>query len=400
MARRPMASTRLNAANLATLGASRLADLLAEASAGDANLKRRLRLELAAEAGPDRLATEIDRRVAALAAARTRVSWRKRGELIRDLEAHHRMIVERLAPADARAGFASLLAWFDLFRGLSGRVKDPRGELMSAFEAAAPDLWVLADAAISEDLHTLDALAEAVSRHPQDYARWTGVAGEALTPALARGLLNALPAAALSARPMRGAVRRLADRAGDLDLWLSLATPEEKGSPDFAADAARRLLTAGRVGEARAALEAALQPSPSNRRWTFGRGAGAGRPVLTPSWELASIDVLEAEGCEPEAQDLRWAMFERDLSPQPLRDYLSRLPDFDDVEALDRALAHAAAADDFGAAVGFLMDWPAYREASALILERRREAQRPWPRKAEWAARLLQRYPEAAEALS
>ena len=70
-----------------------------------------------------------------------------------------------------------------------------------------------------------------------------------------------------------------------------------------------------------------------------------------------------------------------------------------DVEALDRAFAQAAASDDFGAALGFLMDWPAHREAAAMVLERRREAQRPWPRKAEWAARLLQRYPEAAEAL-
>jgi hypothetical protein len=399
MARRPTAPTRLNAANLAMLGAPRLAELLAEASVGDANLKRRLRLELAAEAGPDRLAMEIDKRIAALATARVRVSWRKRGELIRDLEAHRRMIVGRLAPADARAAFASLLAWFDLFRGLTARVQGPRGELVFAFEDAAPDLWTLADAAAGEDPAALDALAEAVGRHPQDYARWIGAADEALTPDFARRLLDALPAAVRSARPARGAIRRLADRAGDLDLWLSLATPEEKGAPDFAAGAARRLLAAGRIGEARAALETALRPSPSNRRWTFGRSPAAGRPALTPAWELASIDVLEAEGNRQEAQDLRWAMFERDLSPQPLRDYIARLPDFDDVEALDRAFAHAAASDDFGAALGFLMDWPAHREAAALVLERRREAQRPWPRKAEWAARLLQRYPEAEEAL-
>ena len=398
MAQRPKAPARLNAANLTALGASRLAELLTEASTGDANLKRRLRLELAAEAGPDRLAAEIDKRIGALATARVRVSWRKRGELIRDLETHRRMIVDRLAPADARAAFASLLAWFDLFAGLSVRVKDPRGELIFAFEDAAPDLWTLAAAAV-ENPAALDALAEAVGRRPQDYARWIGAAGDALTPDLARRLLDALPVAVRSARPARGAMRRLADRAGDLDLWLSLATPEEKGSPDFAAGAARRLLADGRVAEARAALEAALQPAPANRRWTFGRNPAAGRPTLTPAWELASIDVLEAEGQRTEAQDLRWAMFERDLSPQPLRDYLARLPDFDDVEALDRAFAHAAAADDFGAALGFLMDWPAHREAAALVLERRREAQRTWPRKAEWAARLLQRYPEAAEAL-
>ena len=209
MARRPTAPTRLNAANLTRLGAPRLAELLAEASVGDANLKRRLRLELAAEAGPDRLAAEIDKRIAALAAARVRVSWRKRGELIRDLEAHRRMIVDRLAPADARAAFASLLAWFDLFRGLTARVQDPRGELVFAFEDAAPDLWTLAGAPAGEDPAALDALAEAVGRHPQDYARWIGAADDALTPEFARRLLAALPSAVRSARPARGAIRRL-----------------------------------------------------------------------------------------------------------------------------------------------------------------------------------------------
>ena len=136
MARRPTAPTRLNAANLTMLGAPRLAELLAEASVGDANLKRRLRLELAAEAGPD-----------------------------------------RLAPADARAAFASLLAWFDLFRGLTARVQDPRGELVFAFEAAAPDLWTLADAAGGEDPAALDTLAEAVGRHPQATLAGSGPPG-------------------------------------------------------------------------------------------------------------------------------------------------------------------------------------------------------------------------------
>ena len=399
MARRPKASTRLSAANLTTLGAPCLADLLIEASVGDGNLKRRLQLELAAEAGPDLLANAIDKRLAALAASRTRVSWRKRPELLQDLETHRRLIVTRLAPANPVAALSSLVAWFDLFRGLAVRGKDPRGELVAAFETASPDLWTVAETVVETTPEAIRNLADAVERHPLDYGRWIGASGEALTPELARRLLDALPGPVRTARAARGAVRRLADQAGDLDLWLSLATPEETGSPDFAAGAARRLLAAGRVGEARAALEAALQPSPSNRRWTFGRSPAAGKPVLTPGWELASIDVLEAEGDEAEAQELRWAIFERDLSPQPLRDYIARLPDFDDVEALDRAFAHAAAADDFGAAVGFLMDWPAHREAAALIMARRREAQRPWPLKADWAARLLQRYPEAAEAL-
>jgi len=396
MARQPRISTRLSAANLVHLGAPRLADLLIEAGAGNANLKRRLRLELAAEAGPDLLALEIDKRITAVSVARTRVSWRKRGELIDDLNTHRDMIVERLAPEAPGEALAILIRWFDLYPALAARVKDTKGELLAAFEAAAPDLFALAETV--ED-NALRDLIDALGRHPQDYARWISAAGEALGPLTARRLLDSLDASATKTPSGRNLLRRLADKAEDLDLWLSLVTPEQAGSPDIAADIARRLLAAGRVAEARAALEGALHPSALNRRWTFGHNPTDGAPRLSPAWEAASIEVLDAEGHRQEAQDLRWSLFERDLSAPVLRDYLSRLPDFDDVEALDRAFAHAASHPDFEAAMRLLMDWPAHREAAALVLARPREARLPRPQSGDWKARLAQRYPEAAEVL-
>jgi hypothetical protein len=45
------AETALNAKNLAGLGAERLAELLMELGAGDASIKRRLHMELAAASG-------------------------------------------------------------------------------------------------------------------------------------------------------------------------------------------------------------------------------------------------------------------------------------------------------------------------------------------------------------
>ena len=398
MARQSRISTRLSAAGLERLGAARLADLLIEEGAGNANLKRRLRLELAAQAGPDVLALEIDKRLTALAAARTRVSWRKRGELIEDLTAHRRMIVERLAPETPGEALAVLIRWFDLFPGLSVRVKDAKGELSAALEAAAPDLFTLAETAGDEALRDL---VDALRRRPQDYARWISSAGEALGPLTARRLLDGLDVSTRKTPAGRNLLRRLADRAGDLDLWLSLVTPEQAGSPDVAADIARRLLEVGRTAEARAALEAALSPSPLNRRWTYGRDPTDGAPRLTPAWEAASIEVMDAEGHRREAQDLRWRLFERDLSAPVLRDYLSRLADFDDVEALDRAFVHASTHPDFEAAMRLLMEWPAHREAAALVLARPREARQVLrPASADWASRLAQRYPEAAEILT
>jgi hypothetical protein len=401
MARKPASPKRLNAASLTGLGAELLGDLLMQAADHDALLKRRLRLVLAAEAGPEALGLELDKRLTALAASRAKVSWRKRPDLLRDLAMLRAAVVEDLIPAAPAMGLERLIAWFDLFRGLSSRVKDPRGELADAFETAAAHLWSAGQAVIA-DAAAMDRLAQAIEDQPMDYARWIGAAEEALTPDLARALLDRLDpvvSLAIGPRGTRTAIRRLADRAEDLDLWLSLATTEERGSPDFAAAAARRLLTAGRVHEAREALETALEPSPANRRWTFGRSPDAGAPRLTTAWEAASIDVAEAEGRGNEAQEQRWALFERDLSAPVLRTYLSRLPDFDDVEALDVALAHAVTYPDFAKALGFLMDWPAHREAAALVERRIGEVRAPLPLKSDWAARLAQKYPEAADRL-
>lgn len=397
MARQTRLSTRLSAASLVHLGAPRLADLLIEAGAGNANLKRRLRLELAAEISPDILALEIDKRLTALATARTRVSWRRRGELLDDLNTHREVIVERLAPEAPGEALAVLIRWFDLYPGLAARVKDTRGELPAAFEAAAPDLFALAEAGGDR---TLQDLVDALERRPQDYGRWISASGDALGPVASRRLLDSLDASARKTPAGRNLLRRLADKAGDLDLWLSLVTPEQAGSPDIAADIARRLLDAGRIAEARAALEVPLAPSPLNRRWTFGHNPKNGAPRLTPAWEAVSIDVLAAEGNRQEAQDLRWSLFERDLSAPVLRDYLSRLPDFDDVEALDRAFDHASSHPDFEAAMRLLMDWPAHREAAALVLARPREARQARTMSADWASRLAQRYPAAADILA
>ena len=110
MARRPVSPKRLNAANLSGLGAERLGELLMQAADADAILKRRLRLVMAAEAGPDLLALEIDKRLTTIAASRARVSWRKRPDLLRDLEILRAAIVEDLAEAAPAMGLERLLS--------------------------------------------------------------------------------------------------------------------------------------------------------------------------------------------------------------------------------------------------------------------------------------------------
>lgn len=392
MARRSATGKKtVSAANLAALGAERLAALLLEAAGGDANLKRRLRMELAAELGAADLAFEIDKRLTSLAGSRSRVSWRKRPALLGDLVAVRRIILERLAPLDMRLGLDRLIAWFDLYPGLVRRVSDARGELPAMFEAAAVDLAALASLA-GPDIAG-EALGEALSTRLDPWAAWVGAAAQGLDPAVARRLLADLT----HGRPrptgrLAGVARRLAERAGDVDAWIAAIPDEERRRPAMQVEIARRLATAGRPADARVALDAARRAAKAGSGWL----RGAGSPPPDPAWLEAEIAVLDAEGQAAEADAVRWGLFEQTLSPDLLRTVISRLADFEDVVALDRAFALAAAHPDVMKALAFLMDWPALREAAALVEARGDELRGAHEDAPLWASRLAGRHPLAA----
>jgi hypothetical protein len=78
---------------------------------------------------------------------------------------------------------------------------------------------------------------------------------------------------------------------------------------------------------------------------------------------------LEAFGHKQEAQAFRLACFECSLNADLLRAYIKRLPDFDDEEALDKALLYAQDFPDLTKALSFLIAWPALSHASARIIK-------------------------------
>jgi len=403
MAKRPSSASpsparkkTLSAANLAALGADRLADLLMDAGVGDANLKRVLKLELAAAVGAPDLALEIDKRLTTLSASKTRVSWRKRPELVADLQAHRRMIVDRLAPQDARLALDRLVGWFDLYSGLAVRVKDPKGELSALFFDAAPDLATVASAVGGD---AVPILAEAVETRLSDWGGWIGRAAPTMSEPLASGLLKALTIGRARPTGRRAlVVRKLADRAGDVEAWAAAFSDEDRLKPDVGAEIARRLAEAGRPVEARAALDASKPRAPAPSRLGL-RIKTPAEPEPSPLWEAAEIAVLDAEGRPDDAQTARWTAFERTLSEAPLRAHIARLADFDDVEAIDRALAFAAGWFDATTGLRFLMTWPALREAAAMVLARADELHATAEDTALWAGRLEGRWPNAALAL-
>jgi hypothetical protein len=97
---------------------------------------------------------------------------------------------------------------------------------------------------------------------------------------------------------------------------------------------------------------------------------------------------------------LRWAAFEERLSADQLRVYLKRLPDFDDVEAEERAMRHALGFRSFVAAFGFFTGWPDQARAAQLVLARASEIDGNLYYLLDPAARLIEgKHPLAATLL-
>src|SRR5689334_24782756 len=84
-------------------------------------------------------------------------------------------------------------------------------------------------------------------------------------------------------------------------------------------------------------------------------------------WEDARINVLEARDSGDEAQAARRSCFERALSARHLREYLKRLPEFEDYEAEQRALDHAERYGSLLQAISFLVSWPSLDRAARMI---------------------------------
>ena len=69
-----------------------------------------------------------------------------------------------------------------------------------------------------------------------------------------------------------------------------------------------------------------------------------------------------------EAQKFRWECFEQSLNIELLKAFLRRLPDFDDIEAEEKAFAYVQEIPDANRALEFLLHYPSFSEASKLVL--------------------------------
>jgi hypothetical protein len=394
----------LTTANLAALGAERLAALLIDVADGHAQIKRRLRLELAGEIGPEDLAAELAKRLDAVADSHARIHWRKHKEFVRELDMQRALIAGRLAEQDPGLALPMMLRFLALADGVFARTADAKGEIEAVFDAALEDLAGIAATASSDPRALGDRLLDLLLHG------WAGLGARALKNALPalgaegvatlRGRVETLMAGQKRVSgALKTAVQVLADAQGDVDGYIAQFTDSQVVLPPIGALIARRLTAAGRFDEAVSALDRSTPGS-------FAQLVGTvlGRPTLPGpgalDWEDAYIEVLEARGQGDLAQDMRWASFERGLSLDRLRDHLRRLADFDDVEAEDRALAHAEDFHDLHAALDFLIRWPAWDRAAKLVLRRSSDLDGDRPELLEPAARAVEgRHPLAATLL-
>src|SRR4051794_14856469 len=397
--------------NLTALGAERLAAILIELAESDAEVKRRLRLELAAQSGGDIIAAEIGKRITALRSARSFIDWQKRRDFVKDLDLQRAMIVDRVA--QSRLDLALDLMWrfMDLAEPVLNRVDDSNGSVGDVFRAACEDLGAIAVKAKPDPVSLADRVFAAVIAN--DYGVFDGLvtimlptlgdAGAAhLKDRLTRALTDRSTKAGkrnYQALVVRSALQALADGQGDVDAYIALVPPEERRMPHQGTEIGLRLLAAGRATEALAVLERA-RPKRSTAQTARDDDLF---PTGFPSdnaWEETYIEALEATGKKDEAQRLRWAAFEQRLSANQLRAYLKRLPDFEDVEAEERAMKHALGFRSFSAALGFFTEWPDQARAAQLVLARASEIDGNLYYLLDPAARLIEgKHPLAATLL-
>jgi len=382
--------TTLNARNLEALGTKRLAELLIEISTGSAAKKRQLRMELAGNHGSAEVAREIRKRLVSIARARSFINWRRVKALKKDLETQRMTIVDTLAPDDPAEAFELVWQFLALGDSIFARSDDGSGSLIESFHQACTDAGEIGTLAGVKS----DVLADMVFAAVRDngYGQYDRLI-TAMAPALGKEGLEVLKTLfeQWSMEPhekpsghdrqvvgwaskgpiyadeiygdhrqltVRIALQEIADALGDVDAYIAQQPEKTRNAPMAAANIASRLLSAGRPEEALQALDEV---------------EAMDRPDIPLQWQLARVATLEALERGDEAQAYRWKCFEQSLNDEHLRAFLRLLPDFDDMEAEERACRYAQTFPDVHRALVFFLQWPSLVEAARLVMTRQAE---------------------------
>ncbi len=371
-----------------------------QAATGDPALARSLRLALAGTDSAGRLAAEVEKRLRTIRRSRGFIDWDKVRPFARELDALRETIAGPLAAADPQAAVAQMRLFLGLGESVLERSDDGSGVLGDVFRQAGAELgrlWALLPArdpvALAADLLALlDADGYGLTdRLLETASSALGPEGRAELRRLLQARLDALPVARGrdDFEDWRGRfapsrlLRELADLEQDVDAFIAAAAAAGR-IENLAGDIAERLIAHGRAEEALAWLDRA----PSRHE---------GEAMRHTDLRIAAFDGL---GRTQEAQALRWEAFGRWVSAAHLRPYLRGLPDFDDVQAEDQAMAHALSHPDRHLALDFLVAWPNLEAANRLVRAHHGELDgRDYGRLRPAAEALAGKYPAAATLL-
>lgn len=380
-----MSKKTITTANLTALGADRLAALLIEVSNESVYIKRRLRMELSHNLGVSELAHDVRKRLAVLRKSKARVSWRKRKSLIADLDTQVAMIVDKIAPDNPNTAFYLLWQFIELAPSIYARADDRSGDIASAFQAALQHFEDIGPRAQIDSVLLAERVWSVVSDNV--YGEWDGIIGllavalgtEGLT-ALKQRVTRFADVSGKDATPdhevfeflhdLRGGrdyyikqrqalvqkcLQEIAEVSGDTAGYIAQFTAEDLQNKSVAAEVAMLKLAEDQLDEA---LDILMQADTSYNAY------------CQDAWDTAYIATLLALGRDNEAQAHRWACFEARLTGQHLRDFLKALPDFEDVEAEERAKQVVLAYPSVSRALHFCLTWPDLYTAAELVTTR------------------------------
>ncbi|MEM6944337.1 MAG: DUF6880 family protein [Pseudomonadota bacterium] len=370
--------TSITLENLKALGADKLARLVLDETVGNAAFKRQVTAALAGLAGPQAVAKIVDRHLAGLERAKSFVDWDKARSFRDDLQSVVDTIQSELAGAAPDLAADRLLRFIASHELVFERVDDSNGSVQDVFYQAieavgtvAEGLTLASATALPERIMT--ALGETSHGYLVDVT-------EAVAPHLPTPVLDDWDAELASRIERRDEEERarasdrwhysmtsqwremrqiIAGARGDLDLLMRLEREKPPHARDTAGIAAR-LLGAGRPSEALDWVrEPLLRPGRSE----------PDRP--TPAQLLLEARILRALDRDAEAAGLLWQGFTETLDADLLRAHLKALPDFEDIEAEERALALAREHADPLTAVRFFLEWSRLDDAAGVVVAHR-----------------------------
>jgi hypothetical protein len=150
-------------------------------------------------------------------------------------------------------------------------------------------------------------------------------------------------------------LQEIATASGDTDAYIGLYSSEDLRNKVVAAEVALLLLKNNKGKDALVLLS-----NVGDDGGSFGQ----------EQWDDAYISTLTVLGRHNGAQAHRWLCFENRLSIDHLRAFLKGLPDFEDVEAEDRARAYALTFPDVLRALHFCLKWSDLSTAAQLVKAR------------------------------